>query len=660
MLMRKINIYCYIIFSTLLLNSKLFAQSTVDTISTTVNIGEVVVNGTNMPDNEQIDQEKIKMYEKNSLSDALGLLPSIIQVPGAKTDMVYVRGFDLRQVPVYYDGIPIYIPYDGYIDLGMLTSSDISNITISSGTGSLQYGPNALGGAINIVTARPTQGFNGLVKAGTFDNGGLNLLASLSYAAKKYYLKASYTLIDKNNYRLSNDYVPTSSIEDGGELDNSYKKTGQLSVKVGFTPTNKSEYAISYIKHDGEKGIQPYLGTNGSSRYWKFPIYDKESLYFLTNNKLGNSLNLKTRWFYDTFDNTLESYDDTTYTTQNKKYAFTSIYDDYTLGGIATLSYLQEHNNIVFDAQFKFDNHKEHDVGEPIQEMEDQSASLSLIDNYYMGKFTLHGGISMNYEEGLKAQYLDENDELAEYATNSNTVLNGEFNILYKISNAHEIRAGLAHKTRFPTMKNRYSASLGKSNPNPDLKAEDAMNYTLDYGGKFLDEKAHINISAFYSHLTNAILKVYGVDTDDASIYQLQNTGKAEHIGMEASVDYQIIKPLLFTMDYSYVKKNNLSSPDEKFTDVPENSFRTAFSYKFKNQSYLNVNIESYSDRYSTSDGIKVDGYSLLNCKGKGFIYKNKLSIEAGINNILDKNYEVSEGYPMPGRNAFASAVFTF
>ena len=636
------------------------AQEKRDSVAMKLQLGEVVIGGSNLSKKEKLDAKTIQMYEKDDLSDALNLLPGVLNVPGAKSDMVYVRGFDQRQVPVFYDGIPIYIPYDGYIDLSMLMTSDVSQITITSGSGSLLYGPNALGGAINIVTATPKAGFSGKVKAGTFTNGKYSGLASLGYAANKYYLKASYALVDRNDYRLSKDYKPLTDMEDGGDLENSYKKTSQLSVRVGFTPAEGHEYALSYVKHDGEKGIPPYLGTNGSARFWQFPIYDKESLYFLSDSKLSGGMSLKTRLYYDKFDNTLESYDNATYTTQTKGYAFTSIYDDYTLGGIGTLSYRKEKNTAIFDVQYKYDNHKEHNVGDPVQQMQDQSAALSLIDNYFLENFTLHGGLSMNYEKGIKAEYLDENDEIAEHPKNENTVLNGEFSVSYHLTESSDLKGGVSYKTRFPTMKDRYSLRFGTSIANPDLKAEDAMNYTLDYSAKLARNKLNVKAGLFYSKLQDAILAVYGVDPDDGQIYQLQNAGKAEYYGGDATLSYTIIKPLIFEANYSCVKRNNLTSPDVKFTGVPEHSFHSALTYWFKNKSYLNLNAESYSDRYSSSDGVKVDGFTLLNFKGSWYVYKKLACVEAGVNNIFDVNYEVTEGYPLMGRNGFASVIFTF
>ena len=80
---------------------------------------------------------------------------SFTRIGSRNETTVYVRGFDMRQVPLFIDGIPIYTPYDGYADLGRFTTFDVAEVRVSKGFASVLYGPNALGGAINIVSRRP-------------------------------------------------------------------------------------------------------------------------------------------------------------------------------------------------------------------------------------------------------------------------------------------------------------------------------------------------------------------------------------------------------------------------------------------------------------------------------------------------------------------------
>ena len=99
-----------------------------------------------------IPQSDLENHHRLDASHALDLLSglSLSNVGGRNESMVYVRGFDLRQVPVFIDGIPEYVPYDGYVDLARFTTFDLSEITVTKGFSSVLYGANAMGGAINL------------------------------------------------------------------------------------------------------------------------------------------------------------------------------------------------------------------------------------------------------------------------------------------------------------------------------------------------------------------------------------------------------------------------------------------------------------------------------------------------------------------------------
>ena len=80
------------------------------------------------------------------VSRALNLLPGVtLTTSGPRNEsMVSIRGFDLRQVPVYMDGIPVYVQYDGYVHLARFTTFDLSAVDVSKGFSSVLYGPNSL------------------------------------------------------------------------------------------------------------------------------------------------------------------------------------------------------------------------------------------------------------------------------------------------------------------------------------------------------------------------------------------------------------------------------------------------------------------------------------------------------------------------------------
>ena len=113
--------------------------------------------------NERITNEEMRERGKDTLDEAAALSPGILPgTTGARNEgTLYVRGLDIKHVPIFLDGVPIYVPYDGYPDLSRFTTFDLSEIVVSKGFASALYGPNTMGGAINMVSRRPEREVEG-------------------------------------------------------------------------------------------------------------------------------------------------------------------------------------------------------------------------------------------------------------------------------------------------------------------------------------------------------------------------------------------------------------------------------------------------------------------------------------------------------------------
>ncbi len=104
-----------------------------------------------------ITQSQMQQLNRTNVAQALNTMPGVvIQKSGNRNEtQVNVRGFDSRQIPVFFDGIPTYVPYDGTLDLGRFMTSELASVELSTGYTSLLQGPNLMGGAINLTTATP-------------------------------------------------------------------------------------------------------------------------------------------------------------------------------------------------------------------------------------------------------------------------------------------------------------------------------------------------------------------------------------------------------------------------------------------------------------------------------------------------------------------------
>jgi iron complex outermembrane recepter protein len=143
------------------------------------------------------------------------------------------------------------------------------------------------------------------------------------------------------------------------------------------------------------------------------------------------------------------------------------------------------------------------------------------------------------------------------------------------------------------------------------------------------------------------------------NLSQVQNVGRAEYYGAELAVGYPIADQVRIDANYTYLKRNNLSSPSIYLTDVPQNKVFGSVQYSPIKKLYVMASEEYNSKRYSTSYGTVSGGFALTNVKAHLTLVKG-FSIEGGVNNLFDKNYTLVEGFPEAGRNYFANVIFSY
>jgi len=622
-------------------------------------LGEVLVEGRAENETNTITSEKIEANNKLDVSNALNLLPGVnlTRVGARNESLVLVRGFDLRQVPVYIDGIPVYVPYDGYVDLARFTTFDVSQINVSKGFSSMTYGANTLGGVINIVSRKPVNKMEIDARSGIMSGDGHRLSLNAGSNLGKFYFQGSISQLKQQNFPLADDFS-AKPYEDGGKRENAYRQDVKYSAKIGFTPKAGNEYAFNYVKQDGQKGNPPYVGDDSkvTTRFWQWPYWDKESYYFLSTTGITKTSSVKTRLFYDKFSNLLSSFDDNTYTTQNKGSSFQSFYKDDTYGG--SLEYNNQLNSEHFlraSAQFKNDRHKENDLGEPVRTYRDYTASFGIEDSYQVNEqLLLLPGVGMSLRRSLEAEnYNSGTKEITNHPENKNYAFNAQLGVVYQLSTQHKLNASVARKTRFATVKDRYSYRMGQAIPNPDLKSEAATHYEAGYSGR-INSRFQVDAAIFYSRISDAIMQINDVQP---GVYQLQNAGKAEFYGSELSANYTILRGWNAGAQYSYLHRTNLTNRDLKFTDAPDHKVLVSSGYQFEKIASVLASMEYNSSRYSTSYGTKAGEFALVNLSARTKAYR-WISIEAGMNNAFDKNYAISEGFPEPGRNYFVNLIF--
>ena len=135
-------------------------------------LGEVVVEGerdtiSKVTTVDTIKKETIDLNTATNVADALKAVPGVTMAIGSRNEKsLTIRGFTQRYIPVFYDGIPIYIPYDGYVDHGQTAHRACFADNRQQGHKLSLYGPNTMGGVINIVSRKPEKKFEADFDAG--------------------------------------------------------------------------------------------------------------------------------------------------------------------------------------------------------------------------------------------------------------------------------------------------------------------------------------------------------------------------------------------------------------------------------------------------------------------------------------------------------------
>jgi iron complex outermembrane recepter protein len=271
---------------------------------------------------------------------ALDYLPGVAinHISGGRNEAaMYVRGFSTKgQISFYIDGIPVSMPYDGTIDFNRFLASDIAEMQVAKGFSSPLLGANAMAGSINLVTRQPQKKYQGDVLMGIGTGDMLLSSVNLGTRWQKFYFQGSFDWQQSNFFPLSGNFA-LNAYQPTYKRNNSDTQDAKYSGRFGWTPKEDDQYVFSYINQKAEKGVPLYAGANPaypfkSSDYRRWPYWNRTAYYLITNTGLDESNSIKFRAYYDQFKNSMDFYDDATYSTMNSSSSNHSGYNESSAG----------------------------------------------------------------------------------------------------------------------------------------------------------------------------------------------------------------------------------------------------------------------------------------------------------------------------------------
>ena len=227
-----------------------------------------------------------------------------------------------------------------------------------------------------------------------------------------------------------------------------------------------------------------------------------------------------------------------------------------------------------------------------------------------------------------------------------------------------------SHKTRFPTIKDRYSARMGASLPNPDLKPEVANHLELGVkGAPWTGGRGQAAL--FYSRISdlmqnvNVAAPVGTCGVGSRICAQAQNVGRARNSGLELSLDQALSSRWTLGGAYTYLVRRNLSDASITLTDTPNHRLYAFLNWAPSDRWQLRTTLEAEQGRKVAFAGIGKNeyrdeaGFGNVGVKAV-WTPRKDVTLDFGVNNLGDKWYELADGMPMPGRSWFANASYRF
>ena len=704
---RKNNLFGLIVItvSTFILANTSFAAVASEDGAQPFNLGEIVVSGENTGQEgpttvTEITSADIEKYNAANLGDALKLVPGVHLRQGRTKEGFYitVRGYEQEKVMILLDGIPIGVPYEGLVNLSDIPVENIAKIKVIKGNASVLYGPNAVGGVVNVITKKggDTPSYSATYKVSDYNTHHISATHGAQKGKFSYFIGGSHQQSD--GWKLSKEFslpqavmdsmaaspanppsVPNIPIApDSGKRENSdYQKNSiTFTGTLDATPDNTLGISMEYYNH--EYGLPPVpiirdhrRGIFYFPRYWRFTDWERFTANLIDEYRISPEFRVKARLFYDDYDNTLNAYDGPDYSAQNRigPPSGPGNYDDYSSGAqVQAFWDVIKGNQIRFGFNFKRDVHKENFLDGPFDTFISQTYSLALEDEYRVSDmFTVTAGASYDKFDKKKKDIAGSTDD---DPGRDIEAFSPQIGFEWFLTDNLNVFGSAAKKVRFPTMRNLYADGIIGPEGNPDLKEEKAYNYDLGLASS-IHPKIQVEATVFYNDIENLI-------NFDNILGRFEQYDSAEIFGYEINVSTELAERLVARLSYTFLKTvvnssvviNNDNAEDlvyqpDKLPYRPKHKIDLDLTKQFGfglevdlNGSYIGK--QRYYDHYDPADNTHLvsypkwlDDYFIFNLKIKQKVTDWSEIFIAG-ENIFNETYEDISMIPGKGRLLWA------
>ena len=229
--------------------------------------------------------------ERQGLDDALDLQLRVPNLLIVGNDRPTLRGIGNNAISSTADnGTGVLL---NFAPLGFRSQDeffDLERVEVLRGPQGTLYGRNTTGGTINLITAKPKEGFSGYVTAqyGSFDTKRVHGAINLGDEIVQLRLAGFY--LNRNGY--------TKNIGTGGDIDGRNQHSFRASLRINPSPDTTIDIMVNHSKENSSRSREnkrlckatPVLGCSPIEREFDSP--DTSGVLFQTLLNATNALAL--------------------------------------------------------------------------------------------------------------------------------------------------------------------------------------------------------------------------------------------------------------------------------------------------------------------------------------------------------------------------------
>lgn len=560
-----------------------------------------------------------KIIPKN-LSEIMNHTAGTYVTEGSKGESgLMIRGLASNRITLMYDSIPIYEPYFNSFDLKSLPSSGIETIQVIKGSSSVLYGPNTLGGIVNVITKRIGSPFFHL-DANLGKNSTYFVSGSGGYKWNRFAFFGNASWDKSDGYKWKNDS------DDRIPRKHSDYDRKNFAAKLFYYPTEKSEIMAEVIYYTANYGIPAATDTT-KTRFWDFKDWDRIQFNAGAVFPLFNQGSVKFRTYFIRHFNVLDAYTKEDF--QTRQWESTYKNNSY---GASLMNEIPIFSQHTLKLGVHYSHHQvrqQGDIGEIWEEYKRDIFSVGLEDHFVLfPQWKIIAGASIDY--------------LGKPDGEDKTTLNPLVGLRFSPREWLSFHLSMAYKSRFPSMNSLYG-----SQGNPLLKDEKGRTFELGFD---LIRSLDLSGTVFYSLYHDMIQAYRGLD----GYKNYQNIGKAEIYGLELSAHKKIGR-FDFSLNYTFLNTRDTDldqpldyTPKSQFNSIidigPIRGFSLTFWGTAASQSQVKLG------KNPPFQVATIPGYVIISGKiDKAF---GNFTLYLKVENLLDKAYFTEPGFPMRGRTA--------